>query len=74
MWYKKHLSIHNTAEKPFFTITQDNGNVDILYKQGDDKKISVNTDGMYLLMLAWLSKTNHMLDSEKRDKLKELLK
>ncbi|MBB6602703.1 hypothetical protein NST73_06920 [Bacillus sp. FSL W7-1034] len=73
MWNKHHFSNHNTAEKPFFTIAQDNGNVDILYKQGDDKKIGVNTDGMYILMRAWLE-TNHMLDPEKRNKLIELLK
>lgn len=73
MWNKDHLSIHNQAEKPFFTILQDNGNVDILNKQGDEKRIGVNTDGMYVLMQAWL-KTNHMLDREKRNKLIELLK
>ncbi|MCY7629543.1 MULTISPECIES: hypothetical protein [Bacillus] len=73
MWNKNHLSNHNKAEKPFFTILQDNGNVDILNKQGDEKRIGVNTDGMYILMRAWLQ-TNHMLDREKRDKLIELLK
>ncbi|QLI78214.1 hypothetical protein [Bacillus pumilus] len=53
MWNKNHFSIHNTAEKPFFTITQENGNVDILYKQGDDKKIGVNTDFGVLLAENW---------------------
>ncbi|MCY7693289.1 hypothetical protein MH109_02780 [Bacillus altitudinis] len=72
MWNKNHYSTYNTAEAPLFSV-QDNGKVDILYKQGDDKKIGLTPDGMYVLMQAWL-KSNHMLDKEKRDKLIELLK
>ncbi|AWI35724.1 hypothetical protein BA81_14152 [Bacillus safensis FO-36b] len=72
MWNKNHLSTYNKAESPLFSV-QDNGKVDILNKQGDEKKIGLTPDGMYVLMQAWLQ-TNHMLDREKRDKLIELLK
>lgn len=72
MWNKYHRSIHNKAESPFFSV-QDNGNVHILSKQGDEKRIGLNTDGMYVLICSWLE-SNHMLDTEKKDKLKELLK
>ncbi|WP_280149576.1 hypothetical protein [Bacillus safensis] len=69
---QKPFETYNTAESPLFSV-QDNGKVDILYKQGDDKKFGLNTEGMYVLMQAGL-KTNHMLDKEKRDELKNLLK
>lgn len=72
MWNKNHRSTHNKAESPFFSV-QDNGNVDILSKQGDEKRIGLNTDGMYILMRSWLE-SNHMLDTERKDRLIELLK
>lgn len=64
---REDLSQCNRAKSPWFKVAQ-NGQTDIGLEIGNEQKIGLTSDGMYMLMNEWLE-SSHGLTREQKDSL-----